>query len=45
MLSKAQPPAVILVTLGLVRPHESLSGRGLLRVFQKAAASEAGKQK
>ncbi len=29
-----------LVTLGLVRPHESLSGRGLLRVFQKAASSE-----
>jgi hypothetical protein len=34
-----------LVTLGLVRPHESLSGRGLLRVFQKAAPFEAEKQK
>jgi|GEM_PF-3511111 predicted transcriptional regulator len=34
-----------LVTLGLVRPHESLSGRGLLRVFQKAAPAEAEKQK
>lgn len=34
-----------LVTLNLVRSHESLSGSGLLRVFQQAESVETEKKK